>query len=235
MGPLPPSHGQLYLLTCIDRFILWPEAFLMPDMTADTVALTFTSGWIARFGVPSTITTDRGRQFESQLWSKLVQLLGCKHLRTTAYHPINNGLIERFHCQLKSTLKAHSSTSHWIKTLTLVLLGILKTDLQCSAAELVYGRTLRLPGEFFSKTPHLQMATDSSTLLTTLKTAMRTLRAVPPRAASQPYTYVNKDLSTCTHVFVRTDAVCKPLQPPYEGPFKVLKQDAKYFTLELKG
>ena len=196
----------------------------MPDMTADTVALTFTSGWIARFGVPSTITTDCGRQFESQLWSKLLQLLGCKHLRTTSYHPIANGIIERFHRQLKSALKAHSSSSHWIETLPLVLLGIrtaLKTDLQCSAAELVYGRTLRLPGEFFLQ--DISPATgDSSTLLTTLKTAMRTLRAV------QPYTYIHKDLSTCTHVFVCTDAVCKPLQPPYEGPFKVLKRDSKY-------
>ena len=102
--------------------------------------------------MPSTITTDRGRQFESRLWSKLLQLLGCKHLRTTAYHPIANGIIERFHRQLKSALKAHSSSSHWIETLPLVLLGIrtaLKTDLQCSAAELVYGRTQHLPGEFF--------------------------------------------------------------------------------------
>ena len=209
----------------------------MPDMTADTVALTFTSGWIARFGVPSTITTDRGRQFESQLWSKLLQLLGCKRLRTTAYHPIVNGIIERFHRQLKSALKAHSSPSHWIETLPVVLLGIrtaLKTDLQCSAAELVYGRTLRLPGEFFLQDTSPATG-NSSTLLTTLKTAMRMLRAVPPRASSQPYTYVHKDLSTCTHVFVRTDAVRKPLQPPYEGPFKVLKRDPKFFTLELNG
>ena len=134
----------------------------MPDMTADTVALTFTSGWIARFGVPSTITTDRGRQFESHLWSKLLQLLGCKHLRTTAYHPIANGIIEGFHRQLKSALKAHSSPSHWIETLPLVLLGIrtaLKTDLQCSAAELCMGGHYIYQVNFSFKTPHLQLAT----------------------------------------------------------------------------
>ena len=53
-------------------------------------------------------STDRGRQFESRLWAHLLHLLGCKHLRTTAYHPIANGMIECFHCQLK----AAQSTCH---------------------------------------------------------------------------------------------------------------------------
>ena len=109
VGPLPPFHGQVYILTCIDRFTRWPEAFPMPDMTAETVALTFASGWIARFGVPATITTDSGRQFESCLWTNLLHFLCCKHLRTTAYHPIANGIIERYHRQLKAALKVHMS------------------------------------------------------------------------------------------------------------------------------
>ncbi len=73
VGPLPPSNGYVYLLTCVDRFTWWPEAIPIPDCTADTVARAFIQTWVSRFGVPSTVTTDCGRQFESLLWKALTQ------------------------------------------------------------------------------------------------------------------------------------------------------------------
>ena len=143
MGPLPPQ-GYTYLLTCVDRFTRWPEAFPLRDISAATVAQTLVSGWIARFGVTSTITTDRGGQFESSLWTHLMTLLGTAHTRTTSYHPQANGLVERFHRQHKGALKAQALKHSWAESLTLVLLGIRTAVKQCSVAELVYGTTGRV-------------------------------------------------------------------------------------------
>jgi transposase InsO family protein len=134
VGLLPPSNGCVYLLTCIDRFTRWPEAIPIADGSADTVAQGLIQTWVLRFGVPSTITTDRGGQFDSHLWKALTELLGTKHTRTTAYHPIANGMVERFHQQLKS---ASPHLEHWAGMLPFVLLGIrttLKEDLKCTAA-----------------------------------------------------------------------------------------------------
>ena len=200
-----------------DRFTRWPEAFPIPDITADTVAQAFVSGWISRFGVPSTITTDRGQQFESSLWKHLMRLLGTHRIRTTAYHPIANGLVERFHRQLKGAMKCLPDTTHWTKALPLILLGIrttFKQDCRCTAAELVYGTTLRLPGEFFNTTStSAQLEPDS--YATQLKTIIQKLQPPAIRKQKQRTTHIHSDLSSCPYVFVRHDGVRKSLQPPY--------------------
>ena len=94
VGLLPPSNGFRYMLTCIDRFTQWPEAIPITEITAETVARAFVGSWIASFGIPLTISIDRGRQFDSCLWNELMQLLGPKHICTMAYHPSSNGLVE---------------------------------------------------------------------------------------------------------------------------------------------
>lgn len=52
VGPLPPSNGFSFILTAIDRFTRWPEAYPLKDMTAVSVAKAFVENVVSRFGTP---------------------------------------------------------------------------------------------------------------------------------------------------------------------------------------
>ena len=110
--------------------------------------------WISQFGVPLHISSDRGTQFTSQLWSSIiVQFLGIQLHHSTAYHLQSNGLVEHFHCNLKAALRARLSGSSWTRDLPRVLLGIWtapKENLGCSFVDLVYDHPLRIPRDFIS-------------------------------------------------------------------------------------
>ena len=170
------------------------------------------------FGTPSTISTDRGYQFESALFNSLTNLLGSKRIRTTAYPPIANGLLEPFHRQLKASLKTQDEPQRWTETRPLVLIGIrtvIKQDLGCSTAELVFGTTLRIPGQFVA--PDTDSSLEPGYYVHRLRRTMLQVKPTSPRPHKR-VKRIDRDLSSCTHVFVRCDHVQKPLQRPYKGP-----------------
>ena len=238
VGPLPASRGATYLLTCVDRFTRWCEAVPMVDQTADSTAHGFLSTWVSRFGVPATVTTDRGSQFCSEMWRSMSHQLGFQLCHTTAYNPKANGMVERLHRQLKAALRATPPATAWADHLPMVLLGVrsaVKDDLQCSSAELTLGMTLRLPGEFFQASSLPNLPADPAGFAARLSARMSALRfSAPPGHGHRPV-FVSPSLQTCTHVFIRVDKVRAPFQPPYDGPFRVVKRSSKHFVLDVKG
>lgn len=206
----------------------------MKDITAETVARLFVREWVSRKGVPVRITTDQGRQFTSVLFSELNTILGVNHLTTTPYHPQANGLVERFHRTLKASLRCHPDES-WYDALPLILLSLrvqLKFDIGVSPAQLLYGTTLRIPGQFFEETE----AVSPVEFVKQLTNTMNKLR-LPETTDhnTRRVVFVDPRLSTSTHAFVRVDAVRAPLQAPYTGPHRILRHGNKTCKMEING
>ncbi|GFT89449.1 transposon Tf2-11 polyprotein [Trichonephila clavipes] len=233
IGPLPPSNGYTYCLTMIDRFSKWPEAQPLKDITAETVAEAFFSSWVSRFGTPAILTTDRGRQFESSLFKALSKLLGVQKCRTTGYHPQANGMIEELHRPLKSAIKCHA-TERWTEVLPIILLGLrasLKEDILCTPAELVLGPLFDCQEMFDSSKPD----DDVVNFVSKLKSHMQSLHPKPPKHHGKRPVFIHPGLLEATHVFLRRDMLRRPLQQPYDGPFKVLQRKDKVFFLDING
>ena len=235
VGPLPSSRGYTYLLTMVDRTTRWPEAVPLASTTTAEVARAFIGCWIARFGTPGDITSDRGPQFTSELWTAVAERLGVKIHRTTAYNPQGNGLCERFHRDMKAALRASLRDCDWVDRLPWVMLGLRsapKEDLQASSAELVYGQPLRVPGEFL---PDATAPWSATTHRAASRGIAEAFAPIPTSRHCLPRSYVPKDLPSARYVFIRHDSHRTPLQPPYDGPFRVLEAGTKNFVVDMGG
>jgi len=104
-GPHVRSRrGSVYIVTCVDPFTKWAEAFPAPNKEAATVARILVEQVICRLGVPLAIISDRGKEVDGRLMSEICKLLGVDKLRTTAYKPSSNAAVERFHRTMNSML-----------------------------------------------------------------------------------------------------------------------------------
>ena len=81
---------------CISYGRLWMEACPLPDKTAISMADAFFSNIVCRFGMPTVIHSDQGREFENKVIHELCILGGADKTKTTPYHPESDGLVERF-------------------------------------------------------------------------------------------------------------------------------------------
>jgi len=234
IGPLPMSKGYQYCLTIVDRFTRWPEAIPIKNISAENIAKQFFNNWVARYGTPLRITTDQGRQFEADLFRRLSKLTGSKHIHTTPYHPAANGMVERFHRQLKTAIKCHQPQG-WTEALPVVLMGIRaswKEDLNATSAELVFGESIRLPGQFLHEQSDKEEKTDD--IIGRLRRTIKQFRPTIKRHGEKP-TFVFKDMETTSKVFIRHGPSTGTLHQPYDGPYEVLNRGPKTYKIKVNG
>ncbi|XP_018371359.1 PREDICTED: uncharacterized protein LOC108766518 [Trachymyrmex cornetzi] len=125
---------------------------------------------------------------------------------------------------------------NWLEVLPTVLLGLrtcFKEDFKSSPAEMLYGSSLRIPGEFFLEE---DLPANPEIFLEKHRIAMRNIKSRPTSHHCNKTPFYHKNLFDCTHVWVRDDSVRKGLQPPYSGPFRIIKRINDYlFTIDFAG
>ena len=199
-------------LTMIDRTTRWPVVVPLSSISTEACVNAFILAWISRFGVPATLTSDRGAQFTSSVWTAVCHSLGISTSQTTSFHPQSNGMIELFHRSLKSSLRARADDSHWVSHLPLVLLGLRsvpKEDTGFSVSEAVYGSALTIPGEFLDA-----LELPNSQFINKIRKVIAGFSTPPPHHVQHlPPTELPAALRIAKFVFVREDASKPPLAP----------------------
>ena len=117
------TSGNMHILTIMYHLTGWPEAFSIPDKSADTIVTTFISEYLPVHMCPWYILLDNGMEFKNNLMDQVLQQLGIDRIFSAPYHPQRNGKLEVFHKYLKPTLKklCERDPTNWDKYLNQVL------------------------------------------------------------------------------------------------------------------
>lgn len=159
-GPFPVSNsGNKYVLVVMDYFSKWPEVYAIPNQEAKTIVNVFVNNWICRFGVPSELHSDQGRNFESTIFREMCELYGIRKTRTTPLHPQSDGMVERFNRTLEEYLRKVVSADQrdWDEHIQKFLLAYRSATHDSTSrtpARVIFGMELKLPGDLeFGTTP----------------------------------------------------------------------------------
>jgi transposase InsO family protein len=110
VGPLPTAQGNLkFTFVVIEYFTKWIEARAVFTKMSKTAPKFFWQNIICRFGVPSELTIDNGKQFDSQNFRDFCFSIGTKIAFTSVYHPQSNGVVECTNGKIFTAIKKNAS------------------------------------------------------------------------------------------------------------------------------
>ena len=250
--PMTP-RGNQYVLLIEDYFSKWVEAFPLERTAAPSVAQCVMNGWISRFGCPSSILSDQGREFESKLFKSLNEMLQVTKIRTTTYHPRTDGMVERSNRTVIDVLSKYADGEpDWDLKLPLVLFAVRTSEHASTGFSpflLTYGREARIPWDLVYGQPTPQPLPREEWVAQRKQDMIKIFKLVEERtkmAQKHQKKYYDKNLKGKFQVFQHGDLVmvCDParrakegkLNSPWAGPYEVMERlsDALY-SLEVKG
>ena len=150
VGPLHRTRkGNVAILTAVDCYTKWFDAWPVKDQTANTVIKHLVKDYIPHHGVPATVHSDNGPAFISQVFREAMRKFDVRATTTPTYNACSN-TVERYHRTLNSRLKAliHDMNEEWDELLPAVLFAM-RTSVNRTTGYtpffLTYGREARFP------------------------------------------------------------------------------------------
>lgn len=237
VGPLPKTKsGNQYLLTIMCASTRFPEAIPLRNIKARTIVKALTK-FFSLVGLPNSIQSDQGSNFMSGIFQQVMNELGIRQYKSSAYHPESQGALERWHQTLKNMMRIYcfETERDWDEGIHLLLFAAresVQESLGFSPFELVFGHTVRGPlkhlkEKFLSSENHsinlLQYVSDFRTKLNRACELARANLKLSQESMKERY-----DISTSERSFDPGQKVLallpvpgKPLQARYFGPYVV--------------
>ena len=156
VGPLPKTKsGNQYLLTVMCASTRFPEAIPLRNISAKTIVKALIK-FFTLVGLPKSIQSDQDSNFMSGLFQQVMDELGIKQYRSSAYHPESQGELERFHQTLKNMIRSYcfDTNRDWDEGVHLLLFAVresVQESLGFSPFELVFGHSVRGPLKLFKE------------------------------------------------------------------------------------
>lgn len=144
------TNKSVDVLVITDHFTKLAQAFVCRDQSAKQVARIIWDRYFCIYGLPERIHSDQGPSFESKLIRELLRVSGVNKSRTTPYHPMGNGSVERFNRTLGNMIRALSPDvkRDWprrLQTLTFLYNCTIHETTGYAPFYLMFGRVPRLP------------------------------------------------------------------------------------------
>ena len=190
-------NNNMYLFVIQDYFTKWTEAIPLHNQIAAAITTELII-LLAKFGMPDTLHSDQGRNFESALMKQTLEAFGVHKLRTTAYHPQGDGIIKRFNWLFHQLLRTYvEQEMDWERLLPLVLYAYRTTihsSMWTSPFVLVFSRHPESPD--FNNLTGYDSTSYQNHILSKMAALKDLVEANLVQAASQQWVYYNQHSTT---------------------------------------
>lgn len=233
VGPLPKTpDGFRHVLTMQCLLTKYCVAVPVPNIKAVTIAHAFATNFIAIYGSPGIVLSDKGTSFLNQVFHELAKIFKIQHITSSGYRPQTQGSLERSHIVLTEYLKqAMKDFEDWDKLIPFAMFSYNTSTHESTnftPYEMVFGRQARAPSSFPTE-EGLETYTDYVVELVNRLNEIQNLGAKNLiKAKLREKQYYDRDINSVSFqpgdlILVLREPKRHKFESQYVGPFEVIE------------